>query len=251
MKPIAAAPRRANQAYSAIRDGICDGTLKAGERLVQEELAAALDVSRQPIQQALALLKSDGLIVEHGARGLYVAPLDPDATAQRYQIRVVLDELAARLVAERAQGSAEFSERVLREGRDLLRRGEAAAARGADREAVSLDVEFHSFLYALSGNALIGPTMEPHWNYVRRAMIGVMQQAKRGPIVWRQHREILEALARGDVAAGVERAGSHVRGAQRALAEAIEAVNGADADALARPPSRSGDIPPGPGTVPR
>lgn len=233
LKPIAGAPRRASQAYSAIRDSICDGTLEAGARLVQEELAAALDVSRQPIQQALALLKSDGLIVEHGARGLYVAPLDPEATARRYQIRLVLDALAARLVAERAGGSPEFAERLLREGRELLGKGEAAVARGADREAVAIDVRFHSFLYEMSGNPLIATTAEPHWNYLRRAMIGVMQQAKRGPLVWRQHREILEALARGDLAAGEGLAGAHVRGAERALAEAVEAMDGGNPPASA------------------
>ena len=228
MKPIAAAPRRAVQAYEAIRDGICDGSLEAGARLVQEELAAALDVSRQPIQQALALLKSDGLIVESGARGLYVAPLDPDGTAQRYQIRLVLDELAARLVAERAAASPQFGEELRREGAAMLEKGWAAAGRGADREAVAFDVAFHSFLYDMSGNPLIRSTADPHWNYVRRAMIGVMRHAKRGDIVWRQHGEILDALARGDVEGGVERAGAHVRGAQRALFASIAETTGAE-----------------------
>lgn len=80
MKPITSTPSRAEQVYFAIRDSICDGALEAGTHLVQEDLAARLGVSRQPVQQAMALLKNDGLVLEQGARGLYVAPLDAEAT---------------------------------------------------------------------------------------------------------------------------------------------------------------------------
>ena len=97
MQPLATAPSRAEQVYNAIRDSICDGKMAPGTHLVQEELAATLGVSRQPVQQALLLLKNERLVVELGARGLYVAPLNADDVIHHYQIRIVLDQLAARL----------------------------------------------------------------------------------------------------------------------------------------------------------
>lgn len=222
MKPIASAPSRAEQAYAAIRDSICDGTLGPGTHLVQEELAAKLGVSRQPVQQAMVLLRNDGLVLELGSRGLYVAPLEAEAIAHRYQIRVVLDQLAARLVAEQAASSPEFRDRLLTEGGKLVDRGDAAVRSHSVREAVGVDVEFHSFIYEMSGNPLIGTTAEPHWHYLRRVMIDVLRYADRGKVVWDQHREILRTLASGDASASVEIVTAHVLGAERALVEVIE-----------------------------
>ena len=76
--PLNAAPDLAEQAYRAIIDAICDGRYVAGQRITQEALAESLAVSRQPILQALLLLKRDGLVIDAGGRGVMVAPLTPD-----------------------------------------------------------------------------------------------------------------------------------------------------------------------------
>ena len=61
------------QAYEAILGEIADGTPAPNTHLVQEVLAARYGVSRQPIQQALLLLRSDGIAQDVGRRGLVVA----------------------------------------------------------------------------------------------------------------------------------------------------------------------------------
>jgi DNA-binding GntR family transcriptional regulator len=233
MKPISDIPTRAEQAYAAIRESICDGTLEAGTHLVQEELAARLGVSRQPIQQAMALLKNDGLVVERAGRGLYVAPLDPALITYRYQIRIVLDQLAADLVARRAAESAAFASALREAGADILAAGDASIAAGDYREAVRHDVRFHSLIYEMSGNPFLPGSAEPHWNYLRRVMIGILVQAERGPLVWRQHREILDLLVAGDRAGAVEAVTAHVSGAEAALRDRIVAGEEPDAPGIA------------------
>lgn len=222
MKPITSTPSRAEQVYFAIRDSICDGALEAGTHLVQEDLAARLGVSRQPVQQAMALLKNDGLVLEQGARGLYVAPLDAEATVQRYQIRLSLDQLAARLTAERAAASPDFAQSLRVEGQRILDAGDMAVARGSHRDAVANDVEFHSFIYEKSGNPLIAATAEPLWHYLRRVMMAVLSYAERGPIVWDQHHEILAALAEGRVAEAEALVAAHIQGAAAAFLKALD-----------------------------
>lgn len=222
MQPLASVPSRTEQVYLAIRDNICDCTLEPGRHLVQEELAATLGVSRQPVQQAMLLLKSDGLVVERGGRGLYVAPIDREAMVHHYQIRMVLDVLAARLVAERSAVDPAFKAQLRTEGEAILSQGTAAAQSGDAAAAVRHDVAFHSFIYDLSGNPLIGPAAEAHWLFLRRVMIGVMLHAERGPLVWSQHRDILDALVAGDVALGTSLATEHVTGAQEALIRALD-----------------------------
>ena len=119
---------RAEQAYRAILDEISEGALAPGTHLVQEQLAERLGVSRQPIQQAMALLKSDGLVQELGARGLYVAPLDVLVMRQHYEIRGALDMLAARLGAGRAHASAKVAQTIAHGGQLIMKAGTAAAA---------------------------------------------------------------------------------------------------------------------------
>jgi hypothetical protein len=53
------------------------------------------------LQQALLLLRDRGLVREAPGRGLIVSPLDVDFVRNLYEIRAMLDGLAARLAAER------------------------------------------------------------------------------------------------------------------------------------------------------
>jgi DNA-binding GntR family transcriptional regulator len=175
-----------------------------------------LGVSRQPIQQAMLLLKAEGLVVESGARGLYVAPLDPASIGYHYQIRLLFDQLAAELVAARAKLSPIFSQELRQRGDTILEEGERACSVGA-AEAVSHDVRFHTFLYEVSGNPLIAPAADMHWNFLRRVMVAVLLHAKRGPLVWSQHRDILDLLVAGNGEAACNLVTQHIIGAKEAL----------------------------------
>ena len=198
MKPLAVHPNLTQQVYEAIVDEICDGNLQAGAHLVQEDLAKRLGVSRQPIQQAMALLKADGMVVEIGRRGLQVTPLDLDLMRNHYEIRAALDRLAVRLSAARVAGDPSASRAIARRGGEILLRGQAAVARGAVGEQVREDEAFHTMLYESSGNPLLARAAEPHWRYLRRAMGEVLRHAEPPREIWRQHAEILGAVAAGD-----------------------------------------------------
>src|SRR4029434_11315146 len=91
-----------------------DGELAPDARLTQEDLAATLGVSRQPVLQALRLLKKEGFVSDTGRRGLRVAPLEAQAITQVYEVRAVLDGLAARRAA---QAKAELEPAIILEGR--------------------------------------------------------------------------------------------------------------------------------------
>ena len=88
MDTLAPQPTIVEQAYRAILDAICEGRLEPGERLTQESVAAKLSVSRQPVGQALMLLKQQKFVTEAGRRGLMVAPLDRDFMRWIYELRL-------------------------------------------------------------------------------------------------------------------------------------------------------------------
>ncbi len=101
LRRIDFAPDLTEQVYERLLEAICSGTLPPQTRLTQQELAASLNVSRQPVLQALRMLRKDGFVIDTGRRGLMVAPLDAHVIAQTYQVRAVLDGLAAREAALR------------------------------------------------------------------------------------------------------------------------------------------------------
>ncbi|HEX6010623.1 MAG TPA: GntR family transcriptional regulator [Geminicoccaceae bacterium] len=221
MKPLALQPRLVEQAYEAVLDEICDGALPPGTHLVQEQLAARLGVSRQPVQQALLLLKSDGLLQDAGRRGLVVAPVDLGMMRHRYQIRATLDALAARLAAEQCAAVPAVAAAVERDGKRIIAAGVAAVATGCVHDMVARDVAFHGFLYEVSGNPLLGPTAQRHWRYLRRVMGEVLRRAEPPRAIWRQHREILGAIVAGDPERGEALAVRHVEAAEARLRRAL------------------------------
>ncbi len=223
MKIIQSQPSLTEQVYDAIADEICDGALSAGAHLVQEQLAERLGVSRQPVQQAMALLKADGMVEEIGRRGLRVTPLDLDLMRHHYDIRAALDGLAARMAAMRARDVPGAAADIEKQGLKILRLGEAAVSRGAFGDQVRHDEALHKLLYESSGNPLLMRTAEPHWRFLRRAMGAVLRHAELPGDIWRQHTEILEAVVAGDPARAEALIVRHdleaAEALQRALAE--------------------------------
>jgi DNA-binding GntR family transcriptional regulator len=227
MKPLAITPGLTEQVYRTLRDEICEGSLAPGTHLRQEQLAQTLGVSRQPIQQALALLRNDGLVQELGKRGLFVTPLDPTIMRHHYAIRAALDGLAARLAAEEASRSRQAAERIRSEGARLVQAGMAAAGEGRVAALVDLDVAFHAFIYEASGNPLLAATADLHWRYLRRVMSEVLRQAEPPPAIWQQHADILSAIVAGTPDDAERLAIRHVQHASSRLSAALEAGSGA------------------------
>lgn len=221
MKLLPAQPSLTQQVYDAILDEICGGALREGSHLVQEQLAARLGVSRQPIQQAMALLKADGMVEEIGRRGLQVTPLDLDLMRHHYEIRAVLDGLAARAAAARVRENPRAGADLAARGRAILERGEAAVAAGDVGEQVRADAAFHGLIYEASGNPLLARTAEPHWRFLRRAMGEVLRFAEAPGRIWRQHAGILDAIVVGDAEAAERRAVDHDIEAAEALYAAL------------------------------
>jgi DNA-binding GntR family transcriptional regulator len=192
MDALVTPKRLVDQAYDVILDAICSGTLKPGERLTQESVAQRLNVSRQPIHNALLVLKAQGFVREAGRRGLSVAPLDPKLFEAIYQFRSAVEPLAVTLAVPRL-GPDEIGQ-----GRTLVAQGKSAAAKNESKALVAADMAFHSFIYECSGNVLILETMRLNWHHLRRAMGEVLRLPGLAKRVWQEHEAILEAMVAAD-----------------------------------------------------
>ncbi len=193
MKPLASAPNLADQVRDAILSEIASGQLLPGDRIIQEKIAQALGVSRQPVQQALNLLHNQGVLQEAMGRGLIVTVLDPEHVLHMYDLRAAIEGLACRRAAEnKAENNAE------KLGLALIETGRKAVASGSVAKMITADMNYHELLYTLSGNPLVAPALSSHLTYTQRVMGEVLLRDEKPRDIWNQHTKILEAIVKGD-----------------------------------------------------
>jgi DNA-binding GntR family transcriptional regulator len=191
MKALSLQPNLAQQVHDTLLAEIAAGRLAPGSRVVQEQIAQALGVSRQPVQQALLLLRKQGVLRDAPGRGLEVTPMDPDEVEHMYEIRAVIEGLAARRAAELG------ADRAGKLGPALIEAGRKAVAAASVPKMIAADMKFHEFIYSLSGNPLVAPSMTPHWTATQRVMGEVLLRDEKPRDIWNQHAAILDAIIAG------------------------------------------------------
>ena len=204
MRPLATQPSLVEQVYQEILSEIVAGRLPEHARLIQDDVARDLGVSRHPVQQAFLLLRKQGLVRDAQGRGLEVAPIDIEFVRDLYEIRTVAEGLACSLAAGRG------AERAAKQGPKLIEEGRRAEREYSVSKLINADVKFHEFLYEISGNRLIKDMMQPHWLHARRLMAEVLMRDETPRRIWDQHEEILGAVIRGDAPRAEELARSHI-----------------------------------------
>ena len=222
MRTINAQPGLVDQVYDAILAEIVDGQFPSGTRLIQDELAQAYGVSRQPVQQALLLARNHGLVRDAQGRGLVVAALDVEFVRNLYEVRAVLEGLSARMAA------AHGADRARAEGPERLAHGRAAVESGSLTGQIAADMAFHAFLAELSGNLLIGETTAPHWHHLRRVMGAVLREDDKMPRnIWDEHEAILGAVITGDGTTAEALSRQHILRAAKIFVERLQAQHDA------------------------
>lgn len=88
--------------YDQLKSRILEHKLKPGEKIVQEEVASELEVSRTPLLKVLQMLESEFLVESVPRRGYFVRRINNKEMIDVFECREVLEGLAARLVAEKA-----------------------------------------------------------------------------------------------------------------------------------------------------
>lgn len=208
-----------------IRRRILEQTYPSGMRLVEEHLAQELGVSRNPVREALRILETEGFVRILPRRGAIVSD-NPADIAQLNEVRVALEQLAARLAARKAGAAA---------GEHLLGILEAAeeAVDHDDYEAVaSFGSEFHAAVLGLADNphldALLtmlhnrhrGATHIGSGAVVRSIWVFANNQGARGRASVREHRALMEAIVAGDEDAAAAITEDHIRASQSAYEDA-------------------------------
>lgn len=224
LDPLRSEPALIDLVHGRLVEAISVGRLPPGARLTQVRVAELLDVSRQPVSHALQVLKHQGLVVQHGRKGLAVAPLDGTQIWNMYQVREMLDGLAARLAATRvAQSGAMQTE--LDALRVALEEGAALHSNAETIDLVRADVAFHRSLHNLSRNPEIPRTMSEQWPQFMRAMAAVLDDEEHRSFIWTEHADIAASVLAGDADLAETRSKEHARRAGEETRRRIDQMN--------------------------
>ena len=197
------------QAYDALLEAICSGDIKAGERLNQDELADRLQVSRQPVNSAIAMLKAQRFVQDTGKRGVVVAPIDQTLFDSIYQFRTAVEPLAVELATKH------MTKEAVSLGREIIARGKCHVQSGDHASALRADMDFHSLIYALSGNIIIADSMNLNWRHLQRAMSEVLSVPGATLRVWKEHDQIFSGMVNGEDKHAAKLMREHIEHAMR------------------------------------
>lgn len=198
-QPLAAA------VLSTLREAIVGGIYLPGQRLVEEDLALELEVSRGPIREALHLLAVEGFVEIEPRRGAKVAIFTRKQADDLFVMRLTLEGLVARLAAERR------TDQQLDHLRDVCEAGLSAATQQRTDELPALNTAFHEALADAADNTLLAEQLSTmstmiQWAYAKRIRERLTDS-------WFEHRTIVDAVASRDSLAAETAAQNHVRNA--------------------------------------
>lgn len=177
-----------------IRRLIVTRELPPGHKIIQEQLAQQLGVSRVPVREALKLLEGEGLIRTEPHRGSFVAKLAPEELVQILQLRRLLeaDALTASVPA--------LDERHFQTLEECIAEMDAAAARGDVHALSQANRRFHLTIIEPSGWNRYLSILNQLWDNYEPYSTFVSSDRSAHTRRKSQHEGILEALRQRDVA---------------------------------------------------
>ncbi|VTU18263.1 putative HTH-type transcriptional regulator YdfH [Variovorax sp. SRS16] len=198
-----------------MRDAICNGRFKPGERLVERTLCEQLDVSRSIVREVLRHLETEGLVESGSQQGPVVATLTADQAAQIYEIRALLEGHAARTCAEK--GSPAAIKRLV----TLNAATQAAFRKGDLHEVMVRTTAFYEALFKEAGLAMaweVVQSLNARINRLRALTISASGRRKEASA---EMSRIVEALQKRDPQAAQEASQDHVRRVAQIAAERL------------------------------
>lgn len=217
--------RASDKAYSTIRELIVSGELAPGATLREEALAELCGVSRTPVRDAMRRLEAELLIRRNGTQRSFVADWTLDDIEDAFELRALLEGLAAKRAAEQIDDA---SINKLENLNNTL--GEAVNASPPDVEVfLEMNRQFHTLILTISGS---------------RRLEALLQSLIEQPIIWRtahhyndeelrrshhEHNELIAAFRRRDAAWAETVMAGHIRRAFYAYADAHRGMAQAEA----------------------
>lgn len=148
--------KAAERAYNALRAGIIDGVYAPGQRVTEQDVAAAADVSRTPVREAMRRLEAEGLLRFVPDQGAFVASWSDQDAEDIFELRAMLESYGVRLVASKATADDIARLRQLAEDQG---REAADVSHGHLERIADLNSQFHRQLLEVAASPRLQSTL--------------------------------------------------------------------------------------------
>jgi len=194
----------ADRAYVALRDQIVTLAIAPGAPINEESLGRELGLGRTPLREAIKRLALENLVAVYPRRGTFVTEINITDLAHISDVRVQLEGHAAYRAAQRLTLAQ-------REELDtLLAEIETPEVRGDADALMGLDARIHRFVYRCAGNPYLRDTLERYLNLSLRIWYLVLGRLPHLFERVHEHRDLLQAVRRGDADGARAIAAQHV-----------------------------------------
>ena len=190
-------PNLGEDVYEAIKGRLDGKSLKPGTKIIEEQLAKELGVSRTPIREAINKLEREGLVEIIPRYGTFIAALSPEDIEEIYDLRGALERLALRLAFLKLN-KEKFHKKLLKIA-DSFSKCRDDVEKGNLKFFIKIETAFHNFLIKSSRNSRLIQMMS---NLNTQIQLGRMEsfsvpgRAKRS---LREHEEIVNAMLQEDM----------------------------------------------------
>ena len=181
----------AEHVASTLREQLLARRYSPGSRLPEEEIAAAMQVSRNSVREGLQILAAEGLVQRSLHRGAVVAELDGAALEDVYQARRIIEVGGLRAGSTAPTG---WVADILA----ALRRMELAAAAEDLPELLEADRRFHESIVAGANSERIGRFYRNLQTEIRLTR-SWQDEREPSPIFVARHRDVAMAIQEGDL----------------------------------------------------
>ena len=194
---------------------ILTGELKAGDRLNENELASEMNVSRAPVREATRALSEAGLLTIVRNRGAFVRDISLEEALDLYDLRSGYARVAGRLAALRA------TPEQIADMEAMWQHMEAARGHQDSDDYYEVNRQFHAQVLDASGNHRLIELHEANEKelmlFLRRGVYGSLRLDASN----RDHRRIIDAIAKGDEKAAARAFEDHVIGGKQRMLDTL------------------------------
>lgn len=196
---------RSDLVYEHVVKMIFNGKLLPGERILEHEIAAILNVSKTPVREALNKLASDHLVESKGRLGSYVAKIPDGNVVALYEARLVVEPPLARWAAERGEtGDIAVLDESLGQQQEAFRKGDNAMFLEQDRR-------FHEYIASMARNPTMLQARKSISNQIALMQaISFLGRERSTSTAVNEHEEILRAIRRRDGARAFDAMHLHI-----------------------------------------
>ncbi len=205
-----------------LRDQIIHGDLALGAALSERRIAEELGVSKTPVREALAHLRSEGLVHIFPQRAAQVLTFSAAEIVDMCDYRLVVETAALKLSMQRN------NQKLLKELSDIVRTMESVHKKGSIRKYLEMDSAFHHSFFANCGNKHLFDSYQLFSGKVAALRTHLAAKPNHTKMSLDEHLAILEIVKSGDTKTGERVLSDHIGRTRDAYALEISDVSVAD-----------------------